>query len=144
MAASIHLARAGLEVLCIGPDLSEIPAVGESLDWSSPALLEALGLPMEQLIADDIATYKKHVTFKLSDGSARHYVPAGWLGRAPFNLELRTLHVDRVRLNEALREIAMGYGVRHLHDKVVDVEIEGRKVVAVNTAAGSRITCSRF
>jgi len=144
MAASIHLARAGLEVLCIGPDLSEIPAVGESLDWSSPALLEALGLPMEQLIADDIATYKKHVTLKLSDGSARHYVPSAWLGRPPFNLELRTLHVDRVRLNEALRQIAMGYGVRHLHDKVVDVEIEGRKVIAANTAAGNRIACSRF
>jgi flavin-dependent dehydrogenase len=144
MAASIHLARAGWEVLCVGPDWSETPAVGESLDWSSPALLAALGLPMEQLIADNIATYKKHVTLKLSDGTARYYAPSEWLGRPPFNLELRTLHVDRVRLNEALTRIAMGYGVRHLHDKVVDVEIEGKNVIAVNTAAGNRITCSRF
>jgi flavin-dependent dehydrogenase len=144
MAASIHLAKAGLAVLCIGPASGESPAVGESLDWSSPALLEALGLPMEQLIADGIATYKKHVILKLEDGSERHYVPSAWLGRPPFNLELRTLHVDRPRLNEALREIAMGHGVRHLYDRVTHVETEGRRIVAANTAEGHRVTCSRY
>lgn len=144
MAASIHLARAGLRVLCVGPDLSGSQAVGESLDWSAPALLEALGLPMQRLIDDGIATYKRHVILKLGDGSERHYVPAAWLGRAPFNLELRTLHVDRPRLNDALREIAMAHGVRHLYDKVINVEIEGRKVVAANTAEGRKISCSRY
>jgi flavin-dependent dehydrogenase len=144
MAASIHLARAGWKVLCVGLDLSGSQAVGESLDWSAPALLEVLGLPMQRLIDDGIATYKRHVILKLGDGSERHYVPAPWLGRAPFNLELRTLHVDRPRLNEALREIAMFHGVRHLYDKVANVEIEDRRVVAVNTAAGHRIACSRY
>jgi menaquinone-9 beta-reductase len=144
MAASIHLARAGWKVLCVGPDLSGSQAVGESLDWSSPALLEALGLPMKRLIDEGIATYKRHVILKLDDGSERHYVPAAWLGRSPFNLELRTLHVDRPRLNEALREIAMFHGVNHLYDKVANVEIEGRRVVAVNTAEGDRIACSRY
>jgi len=144
MAASIHLARAGWKVLCVGPDLSGSHAVGESLDWSAPALLKVLGLPMKRLIDDGIATYKRHVILKLGDGSERHYVPAAWLGRPPFNLELRTLHVDRPRLNEALREIAMAHGVRHLYDKVVNVEIEGRRVVAANTAEGRRIACSRY
>ncbi|MDW5264162.1 MULTISPECIES: NAD(P)/FAD-dependent oxidoreductase [Acidobacteriaceae] len=144
MAASIHLARAGWKVLCVGPDQNGSHPVGESLDWSAPALLEVLGLPMERLIDDGIATYKRHVILKLGDGSERHYVPAAWLGRAPFNLELRTLHVDRPRLNEALREIAMSHGVRHLYDKVANVEIEGRRVVAVNTAEGHKIVCSRY
>lgn len=144
MATSIHLARAGWKVLCVGPDPGASQPVGESLDWSAPALLGALGLPMQRLIDDGIATYKRHVILKLGDGSERHYVPAAWLGRPPFNLELRTLHVDRPRLNEALREIAMFHGVRHVYDKVIKVEIEGRRVVAANTAEGRRIACSRY
>ena len=39
MAASIHLVRAGLGVLCIEAAATGTDAVGESLDWSSPALL---------------------------------------------------------------------------------------------------------
>jgi flavin-dependent dehydrogenase len=144
MAASIHLARAGWKVLCVGPDLSGSQAVGESLDWSAPALLGALGLPMQRLIDDGIATYKRHVILKLGDGSERHYVPAAWLGRAPFNLELRTIHVDRPRLNEALREIAMAHGVRHLNDRVIHVVTEGGTVVAANTAEGRTISCARY
>jgi menaquinone-9 beta-reductase len=83
MAASLHLAEAGYHVVCIGPDMGSKPPVGESLDWSSPALLEALGLPMDRLIRDDIATYKRHVTAKLRDGSTRHYEPGEWLAGLP-------------------------------------------------------------
>ena len=50
MASSIHLAKAGLKVLCIEGETASGDEVGESLDWSAPALLEALGLPMEMLI----------------------------------------------------------------------------------------------
>ena len=46
MAASIHLAEAGLRVLCIEADPVDSDPVGESLDWSAPDLLKALGLPM--------------------------------------------------------------------------------------------------
>jgi hypothetical protein len=49
-AASLHLARAGLRVICIEPSESGRQPVGESLDWSSPELLKALGLPMDELI----------------------------------------------------------------------------------------------
>jgi glycine/D-amino acid oxidase-like deaminating enzyme len=48
MAASVHLARAGYRVLCLEPDTGSHAAVGESLDWSAPALLEVLGLPMDR------------------------------------------------------------------------------------------------
>jgi cation diffusion facilitator CzcD-associated flavoprotein CzcO len=37
MAASIHLSRAGLRVLCLEPDVTDADSVGESLDWSAPA-----------------------------------------------------------------------------------------------------------
>ena len=55
-AASLQLAQAGLRVICIEPEGRPIrPAVGESLDWSAPALLSDLGLPMEDLIAARMA-----------------------------------------------------------------------------------------
>jgi hypothetical protein len=38
--------------------------VGELLDWSSPELLKALGLPIEQLVSTSVATWKRHVTPK--------------------------------------------------------------------------------
>ena len=75
MAACIHLAKAGLRVLCIDAGGIENDAVGESLDWSAPGLLADLGLTMNQLIEEKIATYKRHVTLKLGDGCGRPVPP---------------------------------------------------------------------
>jgi flavin-dependent dehydrogenase len=36
MAASIHLADAGLRILCVEADSLDRDPVGESLDWSAP------------------------------------------------------------------------------------------------------------
>ena len=47
-AASLHLARAGLKVVCIEPQQAVRPPVGESLDWSAPDLLNGLGLSPDQ------------------------------------------------------------------------------------------------
>ena len=93
--ASIHLVRAGLRVVCVEANAVNADSIGESLDWSAPALLEDLGLPMEELIGRRTATYKRHVILKLQGGGEQHYVPGSWLGRPPFHVELRTLHVDR-------------------------------------------------
>jgi 2-polyprenyl-6-methoxyphenol hydroxylase-like FAD-dependent oxidoreductase len=144
MAASIHLSRAGLRVLCIEPDVTEADSVGESLDWSAPGLLNVLGLTMEQLVAERIATYKRHVTLKLGDGIDRSYIPGEWLGRPPFNVELRTLHVDRGQLNQLLRRIVLREGVTFLQDKVVSVEANGRRVTAVSTQLGNKISSPWF
>jgi menaquinone-9 beta-reductase len=144
MAASIHLARAGFNVLCVGSDLRNRQPVGESLDWSAPELLSALGLPMEQLIADGTATYKRHVTLKLADGSTQDYVPSEWLGEPPFNLELRTMHVDRSRLDDAIREIAVNCGVTFLDDRVMRVDRNVKRVVVAHTAGGMHISCPWF
>ena len=144
MAASIHLSRAGLRVLCIEADPEDTDPVGESLDWSAPDLLKALGLPMDHLLDSGIATYKLHVVLKLRDGSEQHYVPGAWLGKPPFNVDLRTLHVDRSQLDGAVREIFLRSGVTLIHDKVVKVETAGRTVSAIITAGGERITSRWF
>lgn len=144
MAACIHLAKAGLKVLCIEPDKGVRQPVGESLDWSAPDLFAGLGLPMDQLIREEIATYKKHVTLQLCDGSSRHYVPGEWLGRPPYNIELKTIHVDRLRLDERVRGIALSHGITLVEDKVVAVETDRRRVTAVNTASGARFSSRWF
>jgi menaquinone-9 beta-reductase len=135
-AASLHLARAGLSVTCIEPADAARQAVGESLDWSAPDLLKALGLPMEQLVSQQIATWKRHVTLQLRDGCSRQYVPPDWLARTPFRVELRTLHVDRMRLDEELLSLATAQGVTVVRAKVVGVEREGNKILSVKTAGG--------
>jgi flavin-dependent dehydrogenase len=143
MAAAFHLAKAGLNVLCIEADTEKRDPVGESLDWSAPELLAALGLPMTRLLEEQMATWKRHVILKLRSGASEHYVPNDWLARPPFNVELRTLHVDRTRLDRALREIVVSAGVSWLRDKVVRVEHYDRTVTSVATRSGAEI-CSRW
>jgi menaquinone-9 beta-reductase len=144
MAASLHLVRAGYRVLCIEAEPDSNKIVGESLDWSAPALLEVLGLSMDRLIAEGIATYKRHVTVRLDDGSSQHYLPGEWLARPPWNVELRTMHVDRLQLDRALRKTVLNHGVELAADRVVDVEREGGRVKAVSTALGRRISSRWF
>jgi flavin-dependent dehydrogenase len=144
MAASIHLARAGMQVLCIEAEVRDTDPVGESLDWSAPELLRTLGLPMDYLLQEEIATWKRHVIFKIRGGAAQHYVPSDWLGKPPYNIELRTIHVDRTRLNEAIREIVLKDGVTLVRDKVVTVERDGRWARAVLMESGSRVSSPWF
>src|SRR5208283_1164877 len=87
-AASLQLARAGLRVICLEPEESIRQPVGESLDWSAPELLNALGLPMDDLIRAQMATWKRHVTLKMRDGRSAHYVPSAWLAGKPLHIEL--------------------------------------------------------
>ncbi len=143
-AASTHLSKAGLNVICIEPEVAVRPAVGESLDWSAPDLLKALGLPMEQLVEARIATWKRHVTLKTRDGRTQNYVPSEWLAKPPFNVELRTLHLDRLRLDPELLRLAVDHGVRFIADKVVEVERHGGKISSVRTSNGARFSANWF
>lgn len=143
-AASLQLARAGLSVICIEPAEAGRQAVGESLDWSAPDLLKALGLPMEELVKTKMATWKRHVTLKSSDGCSEHYVPTPWLGGPPFHIELRTLHVDRIRLDQTLQQMTINSGVTMVRDKVARVERDGKKIAAVETANGATFSASWF
>jgi len=140
----MQLAAAGLRVVCIEPEEGIRQEVGESLDWSGPELLKALGLPMEDLVKGGLATWKRHVTMKLRDGASAHYVPGAWLAEAPFRVELRTLHVDRLHLDEELSQRTLGSGVTVVRDTVVRVERDGDRVVAVHTAGGARFAAPWF
>lgn len=147
-AASLQLARAGLRVVCIELDDAARQPVGESLDWSAPDLLSALGLPMEDLISARMATWKRHVTLKSSSGASEHYVPSAWLAGPPFHIELRTLHVDRVGLDNELLKMTIDSGVRLVRDKVVGVERkeerEEKHITSVRTAGGARFSSPWF
>lgn len=143
-AASIHLAKMGFKVICIEPAASVGQSVGESLDWSAPDLLCALGLPMDQLVQSQTATWKRHVTVMVRNGFGAHYVPSEWLAQKPFDVELRTLHVDRMKLDREILDLTRAQGVELVHDKVASVERDGNRVGAVVTAGGSRFVSPWF
>jgi flavin-dependent dehydrogenase len=144
MAASLHLAKAGFRVVCIELETQVRQPVGESLDWASPGLLGALGLPMEDLVNRAIATYKRGVTLQLSDATSKKYRPGPWLGRPPFNVELRTIHVDRMRLDREIQELVARQGVTVVHDKALTVERAGTRIASVHTASGGRFASPWF
>jgi menaquinone-9 beta-reductase len=135
-AACVHLARAGLKVICIDPAEGDRQPVGESLDWSSPELLKDLGLPMDEIVGVQMGTWKRHVILRLPEGAPEDYVPVPWLAAPPFHVELRTLHVDRTRLDEELQKKVIDCGVTLVPDKVVRVQRSGRRISSVHTSAG--------
>jgi glycine/D-amino acid oxidase-like deaminating enzyme len=143
-AASLHLARAGLKVVRIEPAEAIRQPVGESLDWSAPHLLSALGLPMDDLIVAQMATWKRQVTLKSRDGSAAHDVPTAWLGGAPFHIELRTLHGDRLHPDQRLRKMTFEGGVTLIQNKVAGIERDGKNISAVHAASGARFSSPWF
>src|ERR1700675_3200869 len=103
-AAAIHLARGGLRVICLEPRAPFHHIVGESLDWSAPQLFAQLGLTMEELVALGAATWKRHITVTAPDGSQKEFLPGAWLAKRPWNVEVRTLHLDRLQVHEQLQE----------------------------------------
>jgi flavin-dependent dehydrogenase len=139
-AASLHLARAGLKVVCIEPQQAIRPPVGESLDWSAPALLSGLGLSADGLIVSRIATWKRHVTLKMRNGCDVHYVPSTWLGGFPFYINLATLHVERPQLDDEILKLVVDQGVTFVRDRVVDLETAGSKIRSVQTEKGARFS----
>jgi menaquinone-9 beta-reductase len=139
-AASLHLAKAGLKVVCIEPQQAVRPPVGESLDWSAPDLLNRLGLSTDNLIASRIATWKRHVTLKMRDGCEAHYVPSEWLGGRPFHVNLATLHVERTQLDDELLKMVVDQGVAFLRDRVIDLEADNGKIRSLQTEGGARVS----
>jgi flavin-dependent dehydrogenase len=143
-AASIHLARAGLRVICLEPRESFRNIVGESLDWSAPQLFAQLGLTMQDLVDSGAATWKRHITVTATDGSQEEFLPGAWLAERPWNVEVRTLHLDRPPVHTRLQESARTQGALTLHEKAVGFEIHDRRIVSVETSGGNRIRASWF
>lgn len=144
MAACLHLAASHLRVVCIEPQGSAREPVGESLDWSSPDLLAQLGFSMDAMTAAGWATFKRGVTLSMRNGESEKYAPSAWLSRPPINMELRTLHVDRQRLDRELLEKVRNSGIHLVCDRAVRVERQGRRVAAIVTANGARFASPWF
>lgn len=150
IAAAIHLARSGFRVTCIEQRKDIDNIVGESLDWSAPELFANLGLPMEELIATEAATWKRHITVAQSGASKKEFLPGAWLAEPPWNVEVRTLHLDRDRTDARLSEIARRLGVTTLHERVADFAIldeqnpRTRRILGLRTAQGTFVRASWF
>jgi menaquinone-9 beta-reductase len=141
-AAAIHLARGGMRVICLEPRESFHNIVGESLDWSAPQLFAQLGLTMQDLVDSGAATWKRHITVTAVDGSKQEYLPGAWLAERPWNVELRTLHLDRRPVHFRLQQSTRTHGVVTLHEKAVGFEIRDRRIVSVETSGGNCIRTS--
>jgi flavin-dependent dehydrogenase len=150
IAAAIHLARSGFRVTCIEQRKEINNIVGESLDWSAPELFANLGLSMEDLISTEAATWKRHITVTRSDSGKKEFLPGAWLAESPWNLEVRTLHLDRDRTDARLREIARRLGVTTLHERVADFAVldeqnpRTRRILGLRTAQGTFVRASWF
>ncbi len=133
-----------MRVLCLEPRETMPPIVGESLDWSAPKLLAALGLPIHALVDEGVATWKCHITFHLLSGERREYAPGPWLAKPPWNVNLHTLHLDRPQVHSAMEEMARRLGVTTIRQRAVGFETQGKRLIAVHTDRGLRIQAARF
>jgi flavin-dependent dehydrogenase len=150
IAAAIHLARSGFRVLCIEQRKEIANILGESLDWSAPELFAQLGLPMDDLIATEAATWKRHITVTGTHCGREEYLPGPWLSKSPWNVEVRTLHLDRDRTDARLRETARQLGVIILNERVADFAVldesnaRARRILGLRTAQGTFVRASWF
>jgi flavin-dependent dehydrogenase len=150
IAAAIHLARSGFRVICIEQRKEIANTVGESLDWSAPELFARLGLPMDELISGEAATWKRHITVARSDSGRKEYLPGPWLAEWPWNVEIRTLHLDRERTDARLRETAHQLGITTLNERVADFAVldesnpQTRRILGLRTAQGTFVRGSWF
>jgi menaquinone-9 beta-reductase len=150
IAAAIHLARSGFRVLCVEQRKEIDKIVGESLDWSAPELLANLGLPMEELVSTEAATWKRQITVAQTDGGQKEFLPGAWLAKSPWNVEVRTLHLDRDRTDAHLRETARRLGVTTLNERVADFAVldeqnpRTRRILGLRTLQGTFVRACWF
>ena len=109
-----------------------------------PRLLQALGLPCEQLISDQIATYKRNIRLIPLKQPSWVSAPGEQLSDEPFGFEVTTLHVDRQALDQRLFEIACARETRFIWDQVSKIEIEGERVSACQTRNGQYIVADWY
>lgn len=143
LAVATRLARRGVDVMCVEPEPAGCVRVGESLDWSSPALLADLGFAPRDLLAGGVCTRKRHIRVAPHDGPVFELEPEPWFARAPLSLELETLHIDRTLFDARLAAEALRAGVRMLHERVTAVRVEDGRVAEVETSA-TRVRARRF
>lgn len=150
IAAAIHLARNHFRVICVEQQKEIRNIVGESLDWSAPDLFSNVGLAMEELISSEAATWKRHITVARRDCGRKDLLPGAWLAESPWNVEVRTLHLDRDRTDAKLRQTAHRLGIITLNERVADFCVldepnsRTRRILGLRTAQGSFVRAAWF
>ena len=139
LAAAIHLSRAGLKVVCLEPRENFTRIIGESLDWSAPLLFAQLGLPMEELVSTGAATFKRHITVTTADGTQKEFLPGPWLADRPWNVETRTLHLDRLQIHSLLQAEVRALGTVTLHERAIGFEVRDGRILCVQTSSGQSL-----
>ena len=143
LAVATSLARKGVHVVCVEPKPDDDERVGESLDWSSPQLLEELGFDRAGLIERRCGTWKRHIRVMPDEGEAFELAPRPWFAWRPWRLELETLHLDRGRFDRELLARARDAGVELRSEKVLRVLVDGQRVEALQTAS-ARVRARRY
>ena len=139
LAASILLRQAGMRVVCIDARPYPHRKVGESLDWSSPALLRGLGLDTDALLADGIATRKARIAVCELGAPEWQAAPPPVIRRSPLRFETVTFHIDRAALDARVFAHAAALGVDFLWERVTDVHADGSRVRSITTATGRSV-----
>lgn len=138
MAVATALARQGRAVVCIDPDPEFDGRVGESLDWSSPALLADLGIERAGLLERGVATRKHHIHVIPTSPTAEEpfeLTPRPWFALRPWRFELFTLHLDRARFDRELFEAARRAGVVFQRERVSSVHTQDGRVTGIATSS---------
>jgi flavin-dependent dehydrogenase len=133
LAACVLLREQGLRVVCLDHRPHPHRKVGESLDWSSPALLARLGIDTHALIADSVATWKRGIAVCERGAPQWSATPPSGMRRAPLRFETTTLHVDRTALDMRLYERARDAGTAFVWERVTAVEHHGGRITGCTT-----------
>jgi flavin-dependent dehydrogenase len=139
LAASVRLRTAGLSVVCLDGQTYPHQKVGESLDWSSPGLLERLGIDVKKLLADEIATYKRNIVVYERGRAEWIAAPPALIRRQPLRFEIVTLHVDRAALDSRMFERASALDTAFVWERVTTVHTTAGRVTGCVTDAGRHI-----
>lgn len=144
LTASVRLRNAGLSVACLDARAYPHRKVGESLDWSSPGLLGGVGIQPDTLIADAIATFKKHIAVCEIGKSEWTATPPRLIRSRPLRFETVTLHVDRTALDARLCDHARALGTEFIWERVASIETSGDRVTGCTTTAGRRVKAAWY
>ena len=139
LSSAVFLRKAGLRVVCIDTRAYPQHKVGESLDWSSPNMLQRVGIARQSLIDDRIATYKKGIMVCEPGKEDWDVKPPPSIQRSPLRFEVLTLHVDRTALDQKLYEEALALGTTFVWERLTDVDLDGDRVRGCITGTGRRV-----
>jgi flavin-dependent dehydrogenase len=139
LSASVLLCESGFHVVCLDASPHPHHKVGESLDWSSPGLLQRLGIGRERLLAEQIATPKQKIEVHELGQAPWSAAPPPAIRREPLRFETVTLHVNRTALDTLIYEQALRAGTTFIWERVSDVQRADQHVTSVRTSTGRQI-----